>query len=36
MENMIKSQIYQRFEADSKRTHKQSQTIEYLHILEKN
>ncbi len=31
----FKSQIYQRFKADSKRTHKQDKTIEYLHILEK-
>ncbi|EPD5867243.1 hypothetical protein ACXGSI_001450 [Campylobacter coli] len=32
----LKSQIYKRFKADSSRICKQSQTIEYLHILEKN
>jgi len=31
----LKSQVYQRFKADSNRTQKQSKTIEYLHILEK-
>ncbi|EAJ3726638.1 modification methylase, partial [Campylobacter coli] len=31
----LKSQIYKRFKADSSRICKQSQTIEYLHILEK-
>lgn len=30
----FKSQVYQRFKADSKRTQKQNKTIEYLHILE--
>ncbi|EAJ5918193.1 modification methylase, partial [Campylobacter jejuni] len=31
----FKSQIYQRFKADSKRICQQNKTIEYLHILEK-
>ncbi|EPV5561949.1 DNA adenine methylase [Campylobacter jejuni] len=31
----LKSQIYQRFKADSKRICQQNKTIEYLHILEK-
>ncbi len=31
----LKSQKYQRFKADSNRTHKQDSTIEYLHILHK-
>lgn len=31
----FESQIYQRFKADSRRTHKQDKTIEYLHILER-
>lgn len=31
----LESQKYQRFKADSNRTHKQDSTIEYLHILHK-
>lgn len=31
----VVSQSYQRFKADSSRTHKQNSTIEYLHILRK-
>lgn len=32
----VKSKVYQRFKADSKRVQKQDSTREYLHILEKN